>query len=73
MTDEQRQEHIRVVNLAIHVLNKQIVNMLYTQARMAQSIMYLMTSSDDAIRDNRRTLDDDFFVAQQIIETDQIK
>lgn len=73
MTDEQRQEHIRVVNLAIHVLNKQLVNMLYTQARMAQSIMYLMTSSDDAIRDNRRMLDDDFFVAQQIIETDQIK
>ena len=73
MTDEQKQEHIRTVHNAIRVLNKQIVNLLYTQARMAQSIMYLMTSSDDAIRDNRRTLDDDFFVARQIIETDQIK
>lgn len=73
MTDEQRTEHIRMCNLAVYTLNKQIVNMLYTQARMCHSIMFLQTSSNDAIRDNRKAIDDDFFVAQQIIETDQIK
>lgn len=73
MTDEQKTDHIRMVNLAIYTLNKQIVNMLYTQARMCHSIMFLQTSSDEAIRDNRKPLHDDYFVAQQIIETDQIK
>ena len=73
MTDEQRQEHIRVVNHAIQVLNKQVTNVLYTQARLAGSIAFLMTSEDDSIREKRKYLDDDFFVAQQIIETDQIK
>lgn len=73
MTDEQKQEHIQTVHNAIRVLNKQIVNLLYTQARMIDSTSFLLTFGDDAIRDNRKRLDDDFFVAQQIIETDQIK
>lgn len=73
MTNEQRQEHIRVVNQAIQVLNKQIVNLMYTQARMADSQGFLLRSDDDAIRLHRRTLDDDLFVAKQIIETDEIK
>lgn len=73
MTDEQRTEHIRVVNFAIQVLTKQITNMLYTQARLEGSIAFLMMADDDIIREKRKYLDDDFFVAQQIIETDQIK
>lgn len=73
MTDEQKQEHIRVVNHAIQVLNKQVINALYTQARLAGSIAFLMTNDDELIRDKRKYLDDDFFVAQQIIETDKIK
>lgn len=73
MTDEQKEQHIRIVAQAIDVLTKQITNMLYTQARMSTSIVFLMTHSDDDIRDARKTLNDDFFVAQQIIETDQIK
>lgn len=73
MTDEQRQEHIRVVNLAIQVLTKQITNTLYTQARLEGSIAFLMTNDDDLIREKRKYLEDDFFVAQQIIEMDQIK
>lgn len=73
MTDEQRQEHIRVVNHAIQVLNKQIVNLSYTVARMTESNTFLMTMSEDFIRNNRKNFDDDFFVAQQIIETDKIK
>ena len=73
MTDEQKEQHIRIVAQAIDVLTKQIMNMLYTQARMSTSLVFLMGHSTDAIRDSRKTLDDDFFVAQQIIEMDQIK
>lgn len=73
MTDEQRTEHIRVVSCAIGVLNKQIVNLMYSQARMIESTIFLMTRNDDFIRNNRKNFDDDFFVAQQIIETDKIK
>ena len=73
MTDEQRQEHIRIVNYAIQVLNKQIVNLCYTLSRMNESQGFVIRGDDDAIRLNRRTIDDDLFVAQQIIETDKIK
>jgi hypothetical protein len=73
MTDEQRTEHIRIVNHAIQVLTKQITNTLYTQARLEGSIAFLMMADDDTIREKRKYIDDDFFVAQQIIETDQIK
>ena len=73
MTDEQRQEHIRVINHAIQVLNKQVVNLMYTQARMTESISFLMAMCDDSIRDHRKRLDNDFYVAEQIIETDKIK
>ena len=73
MIEEQRTEHIRIVNHAIQILTKQITNTLYTQARLAGSIAFLLTNDDDLIREKRKYLDDDFFVAQQIIETDQIK
>lgn len=73
MTDEQRIEHIRIVNHAIQVLNKQIVNLCYTVSRMNESQGFIIRGDDDAIRLHRRTIDDDFFVAQQIIETDKIK
>ena len=73
MTDERKEEHIRIVAQAIDVLTKQITNMLYTQARMSTSLVFLMGHSEDAIRDARKTLDDDYYVAQQIIETDKIK
>lgn len=72
MTDEQRQEHIQIVAQAIDVLIKQITNMLYTQARMSTSLVFIMNRDADAIRNSRQTLDDDFYVAQQIIETDKI-
>ena len=73
MTDEQKEEHIRVVNHAIAVLNKQVVNLMYTQARMLESKTFLLTMGDDFIRNNRGNFDNDFYVAQQIIETDKIK
>ena len=73
MTDEQRKEHIQIVNHAIQVLNKQITNVMYTQARLAGSIAFLMTSDEELIRNKRQHLDDDYYVAQQIIETDKIK
>lgn len=73
MTDEQKQEHIRIVNQAIQILNKQVVNLMYAQARMTESISFLLTMNDDSIRNKRKQLDNEFYAAQQIIETDQIK
>lgn len=73
MTDEQIQEQIRIVNHAISVLNKQIVNLSYTLARMSENIHFIMTHSSDEIREKRKHLDNDFYAAQQIIETDKIK
>ena len=73
MTDEQKQEHIRIVNHAIQIMNKQVVNLMYTQARMTESISFLTVMNEDSIRNMRKQLDNDFYVAQQIIETDKIK
>ena len=70
MTNEQRQEHIQKVNHAIQILNKQITNLCYTQARMTESIGALFIFDDDTIRQKRRHLDDDFFVAEKIIAED---
>ena len=73
MTDEQIQEQIRIVNHAIQVLNKQVVNLSYTLARMSETIHFIMTHNADDIRNKRKQLDNEFYAAQQIIETDQIK
>ena len=70
MSDEQIQEHIRVMNQAIQILNREVVNLLYTQARMTESISFLMTCDDDTMRTFRKNLDDDFFVAQEIVSKD---
>ena len=71
MTEEQRQQHIKAVNIAIQILNKQITNLCYQQARMIESIGALMIFDDDTIKAKRRYLDDDFFIAEQIIEKDK--
>lgn len=73
MTDEQKTEHIRIANQAIQILNKQVVNLMYAQARMTESISFLMVMNDDTIREKRKQLDNEFHAAQLIIETDEIK
>lgn len=70
MTDEQKQDHLKMTNQAIQILNRQITNLCYVLGRMSTSISAIMTFDDDSIREHRKFLDDDFFVAQEIVSKD---